>query len=311
MKTGKEQLPQAWQCNGQMPAPIDHIAVLITSFNRRQLTTKALASLSKQGGVDDVRFSVFLVDDGCTDGTSEAVRLEFPEVRILQGDGSLFWNGGMRMAFAAALEGSFDAYLFLNDDVTLYDDALSRIIACARAWLAQGNPAIVVGSMRSPRTGECSYGGLAKLSRGLGMTFQGVVPHAFASLRCDTMNGNCALIPKAIAESVGNIEARFCHQFGDLDYGLRAKDAGFDVVIAPGYAGECLPNSRRGTWRDSTIAFTKRWKILMSPKGVPFKEWLLFTSRHYGWRWIYYAVSPYLTTIATSLRTQRSRQETR
>lgn len=291
--------------------PIDHVAVLITSFNRRELTMKALASLSEQRGVDDIQLTVFLVDDGCIDGTSEAVRSEFPEVRILQGDGSLFWNGGMRMAFAAALKGSFDAYLFLNDDIKLYDGALSRIIACARAWLAQGSPAIVVGSMRSPQTGECSYGGLAKLSHGLGIRFEKIVPHSSASRRCDTMNGNCALIPRAIAESVGNIEARFCHQFGDLDYGLRAKNAGFDVVIAPGYAGECLPNSRRGTWRDSSITFRKRWKILMSPKGVPIQEWLLFTSRHYGWRWVYYVLSPYLTTIATSLYAQRREQEPR
>lgn len=138
--------------------PIYRVAVLITSFNRRELTLNALEALFRQRNVETVQFSVFLVDDGCTDGTSEAVRARFPEVHILAGDGALFWNGGMRMAFAAALHGSFDAYLLLNDDVTLYIDALERVIRCAHVWLAQGKPAIVAGSMRSPEQASTAMG---------------------------------------------------------------------------------------------------------------------------------------------------------
>jgi hypothetical protein len=45
---------------------------------------------------------VFLVDDGSTDGTADAVREVWPEATIIQGDGNLFWCGGMRVAWAAA-----------------------------------------------------------------------------------------------------------------------------------------------------------------------------------------------------------------
>jgi len=286
--------------------PIRRIAVLITSFNRREFTLNSLASLLRQRKEERVHFSVFLVDDGSTDGTGEAVRFEFPDVRLLQGDGTLFWNGGMRMAFGAALREPFDAYLFLNDDVILYENALERVIECAQTWLDKGRPAIVVGSMRCPLTGEHSYGGVVRRAKGFQVKFEKVAHDPLASVICDTMNGNCALIPNQIASVVGNIEACFRHQFGDLDYGLRAKRAGFDIVVAPGYIGECLPNSRIGTWRDPSIAFRKRWKHLISLKGVPFKEWLLFTWRHYGWRGAYYIFSPYLKTIVSSLMVRRS-----
>lgn len=286
--------------------PIRQLAVLITSFNRREFTLNSLASLFRQRREANVHLSVFLVDDGSTDGTGDAVRARFPNVQVLNGDGTLFWNGGMRMAFGTALRGPFDAYLFLNDDVTLYENALERVIECAQVWLDNRRPAIVVGSMRCPLTGEHSYGGLVRRAKGLQVTFEKVAPDPLSSVVCDTMNGNCALIPRQIASVLGNIEACFRHQFGDLDYGLRAKRARFDVVVAPGYIGECQPNSRIGTWRDPCIAFRKRWKHLISPKGVPLREWAFFMRRHYGWRGAYYIFSPYLKTIASSLTMRRS-----
>jgi GT2 family glycosyltransferase len=280
---------------------IHNIAVLMTSFNRRELTLRSLGSLNKQNNPSDIQLTVFLVDDGCTDGTAEAVRSKFPGVKILKGDGSLFWNGGMRKAFDAATQECFDAYLFLNDDTILYEDALMGVVTCARSWIAVGAPAIVVGSTRSPITGRHSYGGILRRHRGMEFRLEKVMPHPSSSTPCDTMNGNFALIPQQVAAVIGNVEKRFRHQFGDLDYGLRAKRAGFDVVVAPGYVGECHPNSPAGSWRDPRMPFSRRWASLISPKGVPFAEWFLFTRRHYGWRWPYYSVSPYLKTIASSL----------
>lgn len=288
--------------------PIREIAVLMTSFNRREVTLKSLDSLFRQQEAEGIRFAVFLVDDGSTDGTSGAVNSHFPQVKVLQGDGTLFWNGGMRMAFAAAVQESFDAYLFLNDDTALYSGALESIIKCARRWSAASGPAIVVGSTKSPGSEKQSYGGIAMRADGFALKLEKVTPDDSLPLGCDTMNGNIALIPREIVAVVGNLDKRFRHQFGDLDYGLRARRAGFDVVVAPGYAGECLSNSSSGTWRDSSLTLKKRWKNLTSPKGVPFGEWLLFTRRHYGWRWPYYAISPYLKTISPSRSPSRRAQ---
>jgi GT2 family glycosyltransferase len=286
--------------------PIQSVAVLMTSFNRRELTMKSLELLFKQRHAATMEFAVFLVDDGSTDGTGDAVRSGFPQAHILQGNGTLFWNGGMRMAFAAAMREGYDAYILLNDDTHLYEDALARVVACARERMAAGRPTIVVGSTRSPITGERTYGGLVKRTSGLRMWLEAVKPDAEKAIPCDTMNGNFTLIPAAVADEVGNLEGRFRHQFGDLDYGLRAKRAGFDVVVAPGYVGECATNGSAGTFRDSCAPLAKRWKSLTSPKGVPVWEWLLFTWRHFGWRWPHYAASPYLKAIASSVKIKKS-----
>lgn len=276
---------------------IRRVAALITSFNRKELTLASLASLFQQEGISALELVVFLVDDGSKDGTGEAVRKQFPRVRVIQGDGSLFWNGGMRVAFDAAMKEGFDAYVWFNDDTRLAPNALRILIACADAEMAKGKPAIIVGSVSDPKTGARTYGGFRRQIDGLRVHFPAVEPDPSVPLPCDTMNGNFTLIPAAAAKAVGNLDAIFRHQIGDMDYGLRAKKAGFNVLMAPGYCGVCTSNSDQKTWRDPAMTRKQRWTHLMSPKGAPPREWFTFTRRHYGWRWLHHAILPYLKTL--------------
>jgi GT2 family glycosyltransferase len=273
------------------------IAVLMTCFNRKRMTLEALDSLFCQKHVGDVDLFVYLVDDGSRDETSSAVAERFPQVSLLQGDGSLFWNGGMRKAFAQALAKGFDGYIWFNDDTRLDEDALHRLTACAREEPGSLGAAIVVGSIRDPHTGEHSYGGVRKRALRFRLDFIPQLPDDHESVRCDTMNGNFTLIPASVAERLGNLDGAFRHQLGDFDYGLRATEAGIPVILAPGYYGCCSDNPASGTWRDQSQPLSKRWRHLLSPKGAPIREWLLYTRRHFGWRWPLYALSPYIKTI--------------
>jgi GT2 family glycosyltransferase len=277
--------------------PKIRLAILMTCFNRKRMTLETLDSLFSQKHVEDLDMTVYLVDDGSRDGTGHAVALRFPQVCLLQGNGSLFWNGGMREAFAKALATGFDEYIWFNDDTLLEKDALHRLITCAANIGDSSGSAIVVGSIRDPGTGELTYGGVKKRGSWLRLDFIPQLPDDSRAVPCDTMNGNFTLIPAAVAIRLGNLDGAFQHQLGDFDYGLRATKAGIPIFIAPGYFGYCSDNPLSGTWRDSELPFRRRWRHLMSPKGAPPKEWLLYTSRHFGWRWPIYVVSPYLKSL--------------
>jgi len=45
---------------------------------------------------------------------------------------------------------------------------------------------------------------------------------------CDTINGNCVLVPAQIANELGALESAYAHGMGDIDYGLRAKQRNYD-----------------------------------------------------------------------------------
>lgn len=264
------------------------IAALLTVFNRRDQTLEALRRLFANT-IPGVQLTVTLLDDGSTDGTAQAVTAEFPGVEVVRGDGSHFWNGGMRAAWQVAAGRNPDFYLWLNDDTLLDPGAVERLLRTS-AFFA--DRAIVVGSTRDAVTGEPTYGGVRRGSTRRPLRFQTVVP-GLVPQRADTMNGNCVLVPRSVVSRVGILSAAFTHGMGDFDYGLRAKQRGVEVWVAPGFVGTCTRNQVEGTWQDASLPRWVRWSKVRSVKALPPREWATFTSRHGGPLWWLTFMAPY------------------
>ncbi|MEO0970927.1 MAG: glycosyltransferase family 2 protein [Cyanobacteria bacterium J06639_18] len=269
------------------------IAVLMTCFNRRDTTIACLRALHQQ----TCNFDVYLTDDGSSDGTSEAVKAEFPQVKILQGDGNLFWVGGMRLAFAEAMKYSYDYYLWLNDDTFLESDTLDKLLNIQQS-LSQKNyvNSIIVGTTQDPITRQPTYGGAVKSKKWYSNKFEFLEPTQDIQI-CDAMFGNCVLIPRNVANKVGNIDAAFVHSLGDLDYALRARKLDCSIWIAPGYVGTCSKNSIRNSWADTNLPLQERLRKILQIKGFPLKPWTVFCSRHSGAFWFIYWSLPYIRAI--------------
>jgi len=272
---------------------VPRVHALLTAFNRKAETLACLERLAVQGRTAGADVRVVLVDDGSSDGTGDAVRQRFPEVRLLEGSGQLYWNGGMRLAFSVAMQEDPDFYLLVNDDTRLLPDALDRLLAAhAERTRTGARPCIVVGSTVDPGSGRQSYGGMLKGPRFNPGAFRMVEPGA-EPLPCHTMNGNCALVPRDVARRVGNLDVAFTHSMGDIDYGLRALRAGCALWVAPGYLGECAANTGRGLWSERDLRPLDLWRRLLGPKGLPPSEWVIFTFRHYGPFWPLHFAWPY------------------
>jgi len=273
------------------------IAALLTCHNRREKTLECLESLFSQSIPPGGQLTVYLTDDGSRDGTSDAVRERFPKVRLLSGDGSLYWNGGMRLAFGEALKSKYDYYLWLNDD-TLLDSGALETLLCTHAELSTRAEAdaIVVGSTRSPVDGLPTYGGVVRPSWWRRTRFSLVAPGEEPA-ECETMNGNCVLIPHTVAAEAGNLDEAFAHGMGDFDYGLRARACGFEVWIMPGIAGVCSKNPLLGTFYDGSLSLRDRWKHMHSSKGLPPADWRVFCRRHAGLFWPLFFLWPYVRRL--------------
>lgn len=252
------------------------IAVLMTVHNRKDATLQCLDHLHGQALPSGCSLDVYLTDDGCTDGTPQAVAAAYPDVHIVHGDGSLFWNRGMISSWQAAVaDDSHDCFLWLNDDTYLYPDALTRLIDL---YDQKGKECIVVGETSSSSdSGVITYGGRR---RDCSLITADSRPE-----RCDTFNGNVVLIPDSVYRHIGMLDSRFRHSLGDFDYGLRATAAGIECLVMPGACGVCDEHASLTAWRDPDVPLPRRWRNFVSPLGANPFEFFRYKRRHYGLPW--------------------------
>ena len=70
------------------------VAILMTAHDRREETLSCLMDCHREADAmkaeGEYRFTIYLLDDGSTDGTAEAVSESFPDVKLTGSDGNLF-----------------------------------------------------------------------------------------------------------------------------------------------------------------------------------------------------------------------------
>jgi len=233
------------------------IAVLITCHNRKTKTLRCLNHLFNSKFRKSYNLDVFLVDDGSSDGTSKAVKKDYPKVNIIEGDGSLFWGRGMRLAWETAVKyKEFDYFLWLNDDTNIYASSINEMLEICTN---NNNEVIIVGSTIDPFKKRISYGGILK-DKSL------VIPNGNTQ-ECNAFNGNVILISRFVFKKLGYNDIYYTHYFGDTDYSFRAKSKSIKLLVSYGFTGECLMHEKVRDCFDPKINILKRMRALYSPLG--------------------------------------------
>jgi GT2 family glycosyltransferase len=252
---------------------IKRLAVLMTCHNRRDKTLACLGALFLCDLAEEYLLDVFLVDDGSTDGTAQAVNTHYPQVNVITGNGNLYWNRGMHKAWHVAAQAkNYDYYLWLNDDTYIFKNTLEVMLSTANLT---HNQSIIVAASCSKKTGELTYSGFLSTGEKIKPTQKFVQAHTF--------NGNCVLISNAVFQKVDNLDPLFHHAIGDMDYGLRAIKLGIKALIAPNFLAHCESNNAPITWCLKSVPLLKRIKSLYSPLGnsQPY-YYFRFELRHFG-----------------------------
>lgn len=248
------------------------IAILITCHNRCKQTISCIESLYKSNLTANILTDIFLVDDGSTDGTTAVVKNSFPKVKIISGDGNLYWNRGMYLAWKTASETkSYDFYLWLNDDTILFPESIDALINQANNLECKR---IIVGTTCSAIDRSFTYGGYKFYNNK-------VVPNGTWQ-DCDYFNGNIVLIPYYVFQKVGLLDYQFVHALGDFDYGMRSRKMGFIHVASRSFMGLCERHTKDPKWRDPSVPILKRFKFLYSPLGKNPVEAFISDRRHHG-----------------------------
>lgn len=290
------------------------IVIVLTCFNRKIFTKNCIEKLGIKNDSYEVLFVV--TDDSSTDGTKEMLQelKEDYNILVIDGTGSLFWNGGMYKGLSLVLNTMeknsekssvsvkldeindsmvqfikcADYVMLVNDDVDFETSAVSEMLHIS------DKENVVVGTVKS-KNGNVSYGGVHFLSKHF---VKYLIMDISDNYKCDTFNANAVLIPAKIVKKVGNIDKTYSHSLGDFDYGLRISKSGYNILKTNFYVGSCEDNDSKGTWRDVSLPVMERLKKKESKKGLPFKDWWHFVYRHFGLiPAIYHSITPYVRIL--------------
>ncbi|MEA5619593.1 glycosyltransferase family 2 protein [Cronbergia sp. UHCC 0137] len=207
------------------------ISLVLPVRNRKDYTQGILSQIYTQFSqiAEAQNFSVIVVDDGSTDGTQEIIRSKFPDVHLIQADGSLWWTGAICEGMKYASEKlKADYVVWLNDDISIADDLISNIYKiCSHP---DSKTAIIGGIIRSKKYPNwIVYSGISKYHRVRDLNY-------FAEqeeVEVDTLNGNIVIVSRTIFEQIGLPDAsQFKHYGGDYDFSMRTKEAGFKVKLS-------------------------------------------------------------------------------
>jgi GT2 family glycosyltransferase len=205
--------------------------VVIPTYNRRETI---VASLRNLFDALPSEHQVIVVDSGSSDGTSEVVARQFPNVVLLQGDPSMWWAAATNLGIAKAKELGCSHVLTYNDDnvatpglftaladtARLHRDCILSAVCCD---LHRPDIVFFAGRRRAKRSDRfyyLDYGApLANLNTGI--------------RDVDLLHGMCTLFPMSVFTAVGFFDASaFPSYFADDDLALRAVKAGYRLSVA-------------------------------------------------------------------------------
>ncbi len=199
------------------------VYVLIPVHNRKLTTIQCLSTLQRNGDLQ--HYTIVVIDDGSTDGTSVAIQKTFPTVKILTGNGDLWWTGAMRLGMDYAYQRGVDTMIWLNDDCLPLPGTLDTLVQVLQTQVEgkQGG-GIAAAACTLTSSNQLLETGFRKRQR--------YTAHPGELIDVEGVTGYCVALSRTVLDRIGLPDAaRFPHYCGDDMYTLKASRAGFPVYI--------------------------------------------------------------------------------
>lgn len=260
--------------------------------NRRDTTLRFLRSIDALIIPRAVHLDVLVIDDGSTDGTSEAIKSEHPKTVVEQADGTLFWSGAIQHGLEYFRERGYDHAWLLNDDLELSPACLEHLLAVVEKY-----PGRIYTGTTIDDGGIIIYGGILKLPK---FRFRKVDETDFENgiAFTDTLNGNCALLSeKALSTFDWPAPGIYVHEGFDMFLGLEASRLGIGPIAVRNAICKGDPNTAKLQYYSRSEPLWKRLKGVIGHKGVYPRMYWDLCRRFSGRLFLLHFLKPYILAV--------------
>jgi GT2 family glycosyltransferase len=206
------------------------LCTIVVNWNRASDTIECLQSL-RRGGVENNH--IIVIDNGSTDDSVARITSECPEVELHQMQSNLGYAKGANAGLKSALLYHPDFIFFLNNDAVIGDQCASKLIGALQRHNECGlaGPKILYFDNDNIWFAGGSYNRLWGYSRHPGMDR----PDDGCSVEgpVDFITGCALMVRSEVIERLGGFDEDFNMYAEDIEYGFRARDAGYGSLYVP------------------------------------------------------------------------------
>ncbi|MBE7414621.1 MAG: glycosyltransferase family 2 protein [Deltaproteobacteria bacterium] len=208
------------------------VSIVVLNWNGYRDTAECVQSLRD---VVYPALEIIVVDNGSVDGSLNALKRRFPSgIRFIGTGKNLGFAGGCNAGIRQALENGADYVLLLNNDTVVAPDFVKEIVTAA-----EGEPRAGILCSKvyfHDRPDVVWYSGAyfnSLLGWGRHLGFNKKDSGGSGAMETGRPTGCAMMVTRELCERTGLFDEDYFCYAEDLDWGMRAKRAGFKVLYVP------------------------------------------------------------------------------
>lgn len=210
------------------------IWVIILNWNGLEDTLACLDSLMLSD-ISTLTVTILVIDNGSFQDPSTIIQNRFPNVETIRLDQNIGFAAGCNYGISLATKSRADYVLLLNNDTVVSPEFLTPLVVYCEAHSKIGAISPIICQFDRPTL--VSFAGA-----------RAILPLGYFKHRCldlerhhlpsepfhtDFVTGCCMLVPTSVIKEIGALDERFFAYFEDVDFCLRARACGFDMLCSP------------------------------------------------------------------------------
>jgi len=201
------------------------VFIIILNYNGKGVLCACLSSIFKS---DYPKFEVVVVDNGCEDESFEEARQQFSDAHFIKNPENFGFAKGNNVGIRFALEKNADFILVLNNDTLIEKTTISSLVKSAK-----NNPSYGIGSpliFDIDNKVWFAGGAIDWLRMKTAHTSQARYDKPY---KTECVSGCAMFVKKEVFKKIGLFDEHYFLYYEDSDFSMRAKNAGFDLLMIP------------------------------------------------------------------------------
>ncbi len=216
------------------------LSIIILTYNSETHISECLQSIIKETANNS---EIIVIDNNSSDKTIKTLRKKKFKLKIIQNHRNLGFSTGINIGIKEAKR---EYVLIINPDTIIAPGAIKKLLECSKHYkagivggkLLKKNKGIHGSFVRKPEllTGIFDFTNLRK-----------IIPYDYfhnkhyylnekfpvKAREVDAVSGACMLIKKCIFNDIGYFDEKFFMYLEDVDFCIRAKQAGYKIIFCP------------------------------------------------------------------------------